>query len=372
METGSNTTSEPADQPPGTTPSWGRGHLDYTRSEGHARHASVHTEQAAAQDLDQWIDRLTTGEQLALAVSIRRLLTSRYRHLEEGTRTMTDITFGHRAAHAPPATMDHPSQWHYVATRLMAHMGAYSPDELNGLRWLWHKSAALRIRTAMQRHNIWATPGSPGFHGLCSMVERYPPGAETARAGPPPGEGDPSPIAMIMLETRQYYQVRITPHPQESHWNLEAVDSMLLASAALPDGPTPLPRDKRPDTLMAIASGEAGTWHPGHALYCLWRWAQRRWLLTRDRTATWWFHLDGRQHLEAIPQRERTAETPTATNLCPLFATHQIRALAMGGRLQRAICTETEAGAADTAPVHEILNALRSALVRSVGNLRGP
>ena len=39
-----------------------------------------------------WIDRLTTGEQLALAVNIRWLLTSRSRHLREGTRTMADIT----------------------------------------------------------------------------------------------------------------------------------------------------------------------------------------------------------------------------------------------------------------------------------------
>ena len=67
--TGTNTASEPADQQPGTTPSWGRRHLDYARSEGNARHPSAHAEQAAAQDLDSWIDRLTTGERLALAVS---------------------------------------------------------------------------------------------------------------------------------------------------------------------------------------------------------------------------------------------------------------------------------------------------------------
>ena len=119
-------------------------------------------------------------------------------------------------------------------------------------------------------------------------------------------------------------------------------------------------------------SGEAGTWHPGHALYCLWRWAQRRWSHTRDWTATWRFYLDGRQQLEAIPQRERTAETPAATNLCPVFAIHQIRALATGGQLQPAIRTETEAQAAQAALVHEILSVLRSALVRLVGNLQGP
>ena len=52
VETGTNTASEPADRPTGTTPSWGRGHLDYARSEGDARLPSAHTEQAAAQDLD--------------------------------------------------------------------------------------------------------------------------------------------------------------------------------------------------------------------------------------------------------------------------------------------------------------------------------
>ena len=57
--------------PPGTTASLGRGHLDYTRSEGEARHPSAHAEQAAPQDLGLWIDRLTTGEQLALAAGIR-------------------------------------------------------------------------------------------------------------------------------------------------------------------------------------------------------------------------------------------------------------------------------------------------------------
>ena len=85
-------------------------------------------------------------------------------------------------------------------------------------------------------------------------------------------------------------------------------------------------------------------------------------------TATWRFHLDGQQQLEAIPQRERTAETPATTNLCPVFANHQIRALAMGGQLQPAIRTETEAGAAHAALVHDILSALRSALVRRMGN----
>ena len=204
------------------------------------------------------------------------------------------------------------------------------------------------------------------------MVERYPPGAETARAGPPRREGDPSTVTMIVLESGHYYQVRITPHPQECHWSLEAIDSMLPASAALPDSPTPLPQNQPPDPLTAIVSGEACTWHQGHALYCLWRWAQRRWSYTRDWTATWRFHPDGRQQLEAIRQQERTAETPAATNLCPVSAIYQIRALAMGGQLQPAVRTETEAQAAHAALVHEILSALCSALVRRVGNPPGP
>ena len=167
---------------------------------------------------------------------------------------------------------------------------------------------------------------------------------------------------MIVLENGHYYQVRINPHPQEHHWSLEPVDSMLPANAALLDSPIPLPY-----VLEA-----AGTWHPGHALYCLWRLGQRRWSRTRDWTATWRFHLDGWQQLEAILQRGRTAETPTATNFCPVFAIHQIRALAMGGQLQPAIRTETEAQAAHAALVHEILSALRSALVRRVGSPPGP
>ena len=133
METGTNTASKPAKQPTGTNPSWGREHLDYARSEGDTRHPSAHAEQAAAQDLDLWMDRLTVGERLALAISIRWLLTLWSRHLEEGTCTMADITFGHRTEQASPTTMDHPGQWHYVASRLMAHTGAYGPDEMNGL-----------------------------------------------------------------------------------------------------------------------------------------------------------------------------------------------------------------------------------------------
>ena len=175
-------------------------------------------------------------------------------------------------------------------------------------------------------------------YNLTSLEARYP---ETARTAPPPRERDPSTIAMIVLENGHYYQVRIIPHPQESHWSLEAVDFMPAATTALPDSPTPLLPGQPPDPLTAIVSGTAGTWHPGHALYCLWRWAQRRWPHTRVWSATWRFYLDGRQQLEAIP--EWTAPTPTAPNLCPVFAIHQIWALALGEQLQPTILTETEA-----------------------------
>ena len=219
----------------------------------------------------------------------------------------------------------------------------------------------------------WESGTAPGRgRNLRKLVERRPPGAGAARAEPPRSENDPHIISMIMLESGQYYQVRITPHRRECHWNLEAVDSVLPARAALPDGPTPLPRNQPSHPLTAVVSGEAGSGHPGHALYCLWRWAQRRWSHTRDWTTTWRFHLEGRQQLEAIPQRERMAESPAATNLCPVFAIHRIRPLAIGGQLQPPIRTETEAQAAHAALVQEILSALRSALVRRVGYPQAP
>ena len=172
VEASTNTASEPTDPPPGTAPPRGRGHLDYARLGGNASHPSDQADQAAAQDLGLWINRLTAEEQLALAVRIRWLLTSRSCHLEEGARTMADVNFGHQTGHTPPATMNQPGQWHYAATRLMAHTGVYSPDEMNGLYWQWHQRAALRIRTAMQHQDIWDIPGSPGYQGHASGHRR--------------------------------------------------------------------------------------------------------------------------------------------------------------------------------------------------------
>ena len=175
-----------------------------------------------------------------------------------------------------------------------------------------------------------------------NMAEQYP---EAAREAPPPRERDHSTITMIVLENGHYYQVRIIPHLQDNQWSLEAVDSMLPAAMALPDSPTLLLDGQPMDPLTAIVLGTVGTWHLGHALPCLWRWARRHWPHTRLWSATWRFHLDGRQQLEAILQRKRTAETPTAPHLCPVFAIHQIRVLALGEQLQPTMRTETQAQA---------------------------
>ena len=118
---------------------------------------------------------------------------------------MANITFRHQTGHTPPATMDHPGQWHYVAIRLMAHMGAYSPDEMNGTHWQWHQRAVLLIRTAMQRHNIGDISGSPGYQGHASghwgrrLQEVSEPPRQAARRncpgrhqGPPAVVGSPS------------------------------------------------------------------------------------------------------------------------------------------------------------------------------------
>ena len=63
---------------------------------------------------------------------------------------------------------------------------------------------------------------------------------------------------------------------------------------------------------------------------------------------------------------------PTTTGVLSSSAIPHIRALALGERLQPGIRTETEAQASHAAHVQEIFSALRSALVRRVGNPPGP
>ena len=243
VEAATNTASEPLGPLPGTAPPWGRGHLEYARLEGDVSNPSEQAEHAATQHLGLWIPRLIAEEQLALAVGVRWVLSSRSGHLAEGTRTMADVTFGHRMGHTPPATMDHPGQWHYVATRLMAHMGAYNLDEMNGLHWQWHQRAALRIRTAMQDHGIWEIPGSPGYQGHTSGHLRprsqdvpEPPRQAACQhspqrpQGPPPGRGPPSGTYSSPFAT-----VRPTEEPGQSP---------RLGGARRHAGTTP--RDKEP------------------------------------------------------------------------------------------------------------------------------
>ena len=82
--------------------------------------------------------------------------------------------------------MEQPSQWWYVATRLMAHMGAYTPHDLDKLHWRWHHRAALRIREALLRHNIWTIrtlhPRGPPAPGRATGHQRQQ--ARTTK-GPP-------------------------------------------------------------------------------------------------------------------------------------------------------------------------------------------
>ena len=201
---------------------------------------------------------------------------------------------------------------------------------------------------------------------LRTMGERYAQSVgEGAHAEPPPRD-TPSTVSMVVLESGHYYQVRITPQPLENHWDLEAADSMLPKDLDLPDGPTPLLPGQPADPLTAVVSSAAGTWHLGHALYCLWRWAQRSWPHTRDCSARCRFHLDGRQQTEAILAQERTAGRPSTDNLYPVFRIHQIRALA-AGQVSPAIHTEEEARAAHTALVSDIFAALCTALSRQRG-----
>ena len=171
---------------------------------------------------------------------------------------------------------------------------------------------------------------------------------------------------MVVWEDGHYYQVRVTPRPLARHGDLEAVTSMLSRGMLLPDGPTPLSQDKPRNPLTTIVSGRAGSWTPGHAHYCLWRWAERRWQHTRDWSATWTLHLDGWQQAEVIPPNDRV-RPPTTANWCPTFAIHQIWALA-AGQLSSAIRTEKEAPLAHAALLNGIFNALRTALIWHPGN----
>ena len=112
-------------------PPWGQENLDYAKSEEDAHHPSAEADRAAALDLCLWLPRTSNTEQLGLQVRTQWRLQD-IQHIMNGTRTMADIFFDHpRGRHSPVPTMGHPSQWSYVATCLMVHMGAYTREHLD-------------------------------------------------------------------------------------------------------------------------------------------------------------------------------------------------------------------------------------------------
>ena len=194
---------------------------------------------------------------------------------------------------------------------------------------------------------------------LRDMVDRCAREAEATHAVPP-SRNTPNAVLVIMLKAGHYYHVRVTARPADGRWDLEGIDSMIIVAAPLPDGPTLIP-GQPPDPLTAITSGQAANCQAGHALYCLWQWARRRWPATRAWTVAWRLHQDGLQHTEATPPGGME-DPPTTANLCTIFAVHHVRTLS--GRVDPTIPTETEARAAYAALVYEMVDALRSAQIR--------
>ena len=114
--------------PPQMTRPWRQESLDYAQSQGDAQ-------RPAALDLELWIPRISDVEQLTIQGRTRWILMDVH-HIRTGACTMADVIFDLRERrHSPPPTMEHSGQWRYVGTRLMAHMGAYTPDDLNRLHW---------------------------------------------------------------------------------------------------------------------------------------------------------------------------------------------------------------------------------------------
>ena len=140
--------------PPEVARPWREASLDYEQSKVDAQRPSAEADGAAALDLDLWLPRTSDVEQLTIQVRTRLVLMDLH-HIRNGTCTMVDVIFNHHEGqHSAIPTLEHPSQWQYVATRLMAHMGAHTPDDLNLLHWRWHHRRALRIREALIRRNI--------------------------------------------------------------------------------------------------------------------------------------------------------------------------------------------------------------------------
>ena len=102
-------------------------------------------------------------------------------HIMNGTGIMADVIFRNRGGRLSPApTMKYACQGRYVATRLMAHIRAYTPSKLDRIIWRWHHRAALRNRRGPvpTRH-----PGPrPGTHAH-RPTDRTPTGTGPRRPG---------------------------------------------------------------------------------------------------------------------------------------------------------------------------------------------
>ena len=107
------------------------------QSEGDARRPSAEAKHRAALclawfvNLNQWITQTPDKEQLTLDVRTRCLLQDKH-HIANRIPTMADVIVAHqKGAARPPPTMDHSSQWPYVADCFLADIRAYSPDGMN-------------------------------------------------------------------------------------------------------------------------------------------------------------------------------------------------------------------------------------------------
>ena len=103
----------------GTALPWEEENLDYGQTEGDACHPRAEAEHAPARDLDPLITQRTDGEQLTLGTSTQ-LLLQQQEYMKNETSTVADVIFGlvrrRTPRSPPPTTMEHPSQWHYLAT----------------------------------------------------------------------------------------------------------------------------------------------------------------------------------------------------------------------------------------------------------------
>ena len=222
-----DTISGPTEQmPPQVAQPWAQERLDCAESEGDVQRPSAEADRAAALDLDLWLPQTCDVEQLTLKVRTRWILMDTH-HIMNGTSTMGDVIFDHlEGRHFPPLTMGHPCQWWYVATRLMAHIRAYTTGNLDSLHWWWHHRAALRIREALLRHIIWAIrtphPRGPSYLGSAtgqrrrrSLTTQWPP-RQMARTSNLQSPHRPPPDVALPCSP-QRSPVRPFTHPRPDH-----------------------------------------------------------------------------------------------------------------------------------------------------------